>query len=155
MQCDSRGSFASSGVGGVGDRQRWERVPDLHRPAVPAVADRLPQLRQALRDWARGAGLSREAIHDLVLACYEAMANVVTHAYPDSPGVLDLNASYAPAHGRVIVTVTDYGRWQQPARDPGQLHGRGVPMIRALAGHAEVEPGPQGTTVRMYWWVRD
>jgi anti-sigma regulatory factor (Ser/Thr protein kinase) len=123
----------------------------LHYRAVPAVAERLPPLRQALGEWAGKAGLNRELTHDLVLASYEAMANVVAHAYGGGSGVLDLHGSYSPERGWLIVTVTDYGCWRPPADDPGPLHGRGLSMIRTLAARTEIDQGPSGTTVRMFW----
>ncbi|WP_225978432.1 ATP-binding protein [Gandjariella thermophila] len=132
-----------------GLRQEWPQ--DLSCRTVPAVAERLTPLRHALADWARRVGLSPEITHDVVLASYEAMANVVEHAYHGGGGVLDLHATYSSEHVRVSVTVADYGRWRPPADDPGPLHGRGLSLIRTLASRAEVEPGPRGTTVRMHW----
>jgi len=116
---------------------------------VPAASERLHQLRQALMAWARRVGLAAEAVSDLVLATYEAMANVVDHAYRDcSSGLLNLHARADRTHRTVTVTVTDYGRWRPPQQGP-TLRGRGLALIRGLAQHTEIRPGQDGTTVAM------
>jgi serine/threonine-protein kinase RsbW len=116
---------------------------------VPAATERLHQLRQALMAWARRVGLAAEAVSDLVLATYEAMANVVDHAYHDcSSGLLNLHARADRTHRVVTVTVTDYGRWRPPQQGP-TLRGRGLALIHGLAQYTEIRPGQDGTTVAM------
>ncbi|GLY42934.1 anti-sigma regulatory factor [Amycolatopsis sp. NBRC 101858] len=119
---------------------------DLRRDAVPADPGQLALLRDELAAWGMRAGLSTETSERVLLAAYEAMANVVVHAYGEETGVLDLRAS---SRGDLItVTVTDYGRWQAHAR-PGPLHGRGLPLIHTLADKAAFTTGPSGTEVAM------
>lgn len=116
---------------------------------VPAVVDRLQQLRRALTDWATRIGLAAETVTDLVLATYEAMANVVEHAYRDRlGGLLDLHAHVDQSHRTVTVIVTDYGRWLVPSHGPS-LRGRGLLLIRGLTQHTEISPSQHGTTVAM------
>jgi serine/threonine-protein kinase RsbW len=115
---------------------------------IPAIAERLNNLRRALTEWATRIGLAAETVSDLVLATYEAMANVVEHAYRDHVGgLLDLHAHANLADGTVTVSVTDYGRWRPPP-DPG-LRGRGLRLIHGLTQHTAISPGPHGTTVTM------
>ena len=79
------------------------------------------------------------------LACYEAMANTVTHAYPTGTiGPLELHARLVP--GWVVVTVADHGRWP----DAPPESGHGLHLIQQLSD-AEVVRGDYGTTVRMSW----
>jgi serine/threonine-protein kinase RsbW len=125
-------------------------VVELHR-RVPATADRLPTLRRELSNWAEGAGLGAGDLEGLVLACYEAMANVVEHAYSGEIGVLDLRAAGAPEDGGLTVTITDYGQWRPPSGKPSLLRGRGLPLIRTMPATTVIVPTPQGTTVRMHW----
>lgn len=119
------------------------------RLRAPAVADRLHQLRRALADWACRLGLAADTISDLVLGAYEAMANVVEHAYHDrAGGLIDLYAHADSARRTVTVTVTDYGRWRPPPAGPTR-RGRGLPLIHGLTKNAKISASPHGTTVAM------
>ncbi|HEX6353428.1 ATP-binding protein [Actinophytocola sp.] len=130
-------------VGGFG-----AAIEDLHC-RVPAWAGSLTRVRQALSDWATRLGLAARIVEDVVLAAYEALANVVEHAYRDTVvGLLDLCARADRARGTVTVTVTDYGRWRPPPSNRG-TRGRGLRLIRGLATHAEIRPSQSGTTVTM------
>ncbi|WIV59221.1 ATP-binding protein [Amycolatopsis nalaikhensis] len=127
-----------AGSGATDDSLRW---------VVTADPNQLARLRAQLVTWATGTGLDAEQVQDLQLAAYEAMANVAEHAYLGTTGILELHAR--SRGDRVIVTVADHGRWQ-PAPRPGLLHGRGLPLIRALAEQTVIETG-DGTTVTMTW----
>ncbi len=118
----------------------------MHCSAVPADPGRLVLLREQLADWVLRAGLSEEICKRVLLAAYEAMANVVVHAYRDATGLLDLRAT--SQDDLITVSVTDYGRWQPVAR-PGPLHGRGLPLIRGLTTEASIDTTTTGTTVTM------
>lgn len=133
-------------------QQDLDDVPEgeLHF-RVPAVAGRLSGLRHALATWASRAGLSDEDTEALVLASYEAMANTVEHAYRDqTQGMLDLRGEVDDEHGRVVITVTDYGQWRPP-QPSGGLRGRGLPLIQGLTSTSTITPTAEGTTVTMFW----
>ncbi len=135
-----------------GDGEGARGGAELRCWGVPAEPARFPALRRALAGWAEHVGMSPEQIEVLALTSYEALANAAAHAYPDqSVGVLDMHAIYWPASAQVEVTVIDYGRWQPPAAERGDLGGRGLVLIESLAEHAEVSTGPTGTSVRMSW----
>lgn len=119
--------------------------------SVPAKADELPRLRRVLKEWAAAAGLAEDAAEMLVLASYEAMANVVEHAYDDSHGTLGLAVAHLPKTNQVQVTITDEGRWDPRASRPEEQRGRGLPLIHRLADIAEITPRDSGTTVQMMW----
>jgi serine/threonine-protein kinase RsbW len=126
-------------------------VPDLlHR--VPALPGELPALRHELAAWSGSAGLSPQAAQAIVLASYEAMANVVDHAYRNGPGSLELRAVRAP-DATVAVTVTDFGRWRPLPADPG-VRGRGLLLMRRLATRTEIDATDSGTVVSL-WWSAD
>jgi serine/threonine-protein kinase RsbW len=125
-------------------------VADLHYRG-PAIAARLSVLRRQLATWARRVGLPAADADGMALASYEAMANVVAHAYGDEIGMLDVRATCPPDQDTVTVTVTDNGRWQPPPAEPGILRGRGLPLIRSLSHTADIVPTPHGTTVHMHW----
>lgn len=129
---------------------RVARQPELHL-AAPAVATRLPPIRRALTAWARDQGMSDDDAADLALASYEAMTNVVIHAYGASGGDIDVLAVRPDGH--VTVTITDHGSWRaRPNATSGREGGgRGLAMIRLLAHAVDIVRGPQGTAVRMSW----
>ncbi len=129
-------------------RRATERVLRL-RERVPALPDCATMLRQNLGAWLRELGVVADLVDAVVLATYEAMVNVVTHAYQGKPGVLDLMAEVA--NDVLTVTVTDYGRWQSPAEEPSPEGGRGLTLIRGLADEASIVSTEHGTTVRMTW----
>jgi serine/threonine-protein kinase RsbW len=123
-------------------------VAGLACVGVSATPPLLIQLRRQLTAWVGQAGLPAGRIRDLVLAVYEALANVVEHAYPGEPGALDLHAHRHDS--RVTVTVTDRGYWR-PAPVPGLLRGRGLPLILTLADESAFTTTPAGTVVEMSW----
>jgi serine/threonine-protein kinase RsbW len=128
-------------------------APDLRCAGVPATADQLPRIRRSLASWAQRIGVSADHVHEVVLATYEAMDNVVTHAYPHGGGTFDVHAVYRPDQGYMSVTVSDRGHWRRWQVNPGRHGhgGRGLRLIKALATHTAVDPRAEGTTVRMSW----
>jgi serine/threonine-protein kinase RsbW len=125
-------------------------VPELRYYQVPASPGDLPALRDELAGWARCAGLGQDAAEALALACYEAMANVVEHAYEHS-GEMDVEAVHFAAESRVQVTVTDRGSWNPVDWAAAAGRGRGLPLIRRLADEAVITPNQAGTVVKMSW----
>lgn len=128
-----------------GRRSTWTATRLHHRGA--ASVDSATRLRQELGSWLRAMGVSAELAYDLVLGCYEAMTNVVAHAYPaGTTGMLDLTARLRDDH--VTVTVSDRGRWK-PQADTGS--GRGLALIRRVSDRMDLLRGDYGTRVRMQW----
>jgi serine/threonine-protein kinase RsbW len=125
---------------------------DLHYDDIPATADQLPWIRRALTSWAYQIGMSADDVIAVVLATYEAMANVVLHAYPHHQGTFDVHAIYCPDQRYMHVTVSDRGRWRLPSVS-GSPHGMGLQLIQGLTADVTVDSGAQGTTVRMGWPV--
>lgn len=151
MAADQSSDGRSTGISSETPRTT---LSDLRYLRVPATAEHLPELRRELAQWAGRTGLDSDAVEALVLAAYEAMANVVEHAYNDPLQGLDLEASYRPEQRRVEVTVTDQGSWSSSsASEPWR--GRGLPLIRRLAQETEVTADDGGTTVRMAWSVAE
>jgi anti-sigma regulatory factor (Ser/Thr protein kinase) len=85
----------------------------------------------------------------VVLSGYEALANVVEHAYGvDDGGAVELHATRV---GReVTVVVVDRGRWQVPSAGPVD-GGRGLALIHGLSTRTDVSSTDRGTTVTMTW----
>lgn len=121
---------------------------------VRATAADIAALRGVVRQWLRTLALDPDCEHDIVLACYEALANAVEHAYEpdDESATLDLEATYRPGSGVLEIAVTDNGRWQE--KHPGQSvgsRGHGLSLIRRLATEMDVVPSARGTRVVMRW----
>lgn len=83
------------------------------------------------------------------LALTEACANVVRHAYPDDPGMLDVGVCLRS--GTVLVEVRDCGVGVTDDRElqDARAGGLGLPLIDMLADRVEITPGRPGTSVRM------
>ena len=121
------------------------RVPPLTDHLTtrwPATVDTLAGIRYLLRRWLASRGATVEETYDILVACQEACANAVEHAYGPGPAEIELEAVHAD--GRVSLTVTDRGRWR-PSR--GENRGRGLPLMRALMDTVDVRQSPGGTVV--------
>ncbi len=108
----------------------------------PAQADVLSSIRQLLRRWLRHRGAGDDEIYDIVVACQEACANAVEHAYAPGDEAFSLDASVNA--GTVEVTIRDHGRWRAPR---GLHRGRGMPIMETLMDDVQIERTPQGTAV--------
>lgn len=125
---------------------------DLHLTDMPALASALSQARAQLTAWAENTGLDADQIDDMALAVYEAMANVVDHAYDRPGGTFDLLARRRA--DCVTVTITDRGRWKPPADGGQSWRGRGLLIMERAARVFELTRHAMGTTVSMSWAVQ-
>ncbi len=116
---------------------------------VTAEPRALGEVREAVRAWLADAEVDPAAREDVVLACGEAVANSVEHAYagrPPGPAEVELSL----AEDRTLrVRVRDEGRWRPPSEDPPGLRGRGLFLMRNLMDRVEVNHDAGGTEVRM------
>lgn len=119
------------------------------RLAGPFLRGQLRGVRLRVADWATSAGMAQDAVDDLVLATYEALANVADHAYSGGSGDAWVDATRS-GPGDVTVVVSDRGSWRPAPADPG-LRGRGMTLISALADRVTVRRGVGGTSVAMLW----
>jgi anti-sigma regulatory factor (Ser/Thr protein kinase) len=121
-----------------------EAVPDellLYLPTVPPV---LTQVRQSLRRWMRARGATKQVVDAVVLACGEACANAIEHAYSPNPSFFTLEAR---ADGDDLsFAVRDHGHWRPPR---GQNRGRGLSIMEALMDSVEVKRTRAGTEILM------
>ena len=125
-------------------------VPEL-LVVLPARARGASEARHRLGGWLQDLNWPRAARADILLAVYEALANVVDHAYPaEVTGRLQLYARQPieARQRRIIAVVTDSGRWTPPRTEPGS-RGRGLLMMASCADRLLVQPGPGGTTVTL------
>lgn len=127
------------------------RHPHFVMSEVPADALCIGAVRRALAAWLYILPFDSTRRADIVLAVYEAMANVVDHAYLDSDGVgtMQIGVTYTVDVGSLDVTVIDRGRWKNPVHNG--LRGNGLPLISALSTVSTVDRSATGTTVRARW----
>jgi len=119
----------------LGDRLRLE---------LPADPNLLAGVRRALSRWLARAGASPDERYEIELACHEACANAIEHAYRFGDALFHMQASVAD--GQVVLTVSDTGGW----REPGETdRGRGIDLMRGMMDEVTVDGGSRGTEVEL------
>jgi anti-sigma regulatory factor (Ser/Thr protein kinase)/putative methionine-R-sulfoxide reductase with GAF domain len=113
----------------------------MRLPADPQV---LARVRNVLRHWLRAHGAHADDISAITLACGEACANAIEHAYAPGQAMFELAASHVS--GTVTLAVRDRGRWRRPR---GVHRGRGLMMIEATVDDVDVRATATGTEVVM------
>lgn len=111
---------------------------------LPAEPRNLIDVRRELRRWLRGAAVPSHEESDILVACGEACANVVRHAYPSEAGNMVLKARID--NGLLLASVRDHGAWRAPSDRGG---GWGLQVIRGLMDAVDVDHGPDGTVITM------
>ncbi len=117
-------------------------MADRFTVELPTEPEALASMRAVLRRWLRHVDGSEHEIAEVVTACGEAATNAIEHAGTGVPFEIS-----GQANGRTVeIEVRDHGGWRPP-REGGR--GRGISLMQALMDTVEVEPTPDGTTVRM------
>jgi anti-sigma regulatory factor (Ser/Thr protein kinase) len=118
----------------------------IHR-RIPASGSAVPRLRGIARSYAAGScGLDDDQATLVAMVVTEAAANVVLHAYPDQPGMIEFAAD---ADDRELcVCVSDCGVGvDSPSANRGL--GAGLRIMRGLARtRISSQPG-RGTSVEL------
>jgi serine phosphatase RsbU (regulator of sigma subunit)/anti-sigma regulatory factor (Ser/Thr protein kinase) len=112
---------------------------------LAADVDTIPPLRRVLGRWLREAEATTVEVEEISLACSEACANAIEHAYSPGPAALEVHATISD-EGDAVISVRDYGSWR-PAR--GSHRGRGMLLMKGLMDSVDVNAGDEGTTVRL------
>ncbi len=116
------------------------REMDLELPADP-LSSRI--FRQSLRRLFVAAGMTEENIQLFQVALGEAITNCIQHAYGVRGGTVRVWGRVE--NGKLVVDVSDSGRWRKPHGDGG---GYGLNVIRAIAKKVTIQRSSNGTTVR-------
>ena len=119
-------------------------VPEELEVRLTGPRDDLPAMRDELRVWLGRKHVGRRQAEDILLACSEATANAMEHAYGRREGPVEVRARRE--RDRVVVSVCDSGRWRSPREDE---RGRGLSVIDAMVDRVEILKRPEGTEVRM------
>jgi serine/threonine-protein kinase RsbW len=120
------------------------------RLTLPATAENVMVVRQAVSGLGEALGLPGMRIADLKTVVTEACNNVVLHAYDDVPGPMLVTAE--PGEGELEIEIADEGHGFRPrAGESDPSLGLGLPLIAALSDSFEISGGAgQGsrTTIR-------
>jgi len=113
--------------------------------SMPADPESLARVRRSVGRWLRGAGATEVESYEVLVACGEACANAVAHAYPVG------NASFEVSGSRkdrtIELEIRDFGSWREPRPGTG---ARGISLMHELMDEVELERrSPGGTTVTM------
>jgi serine/threonine-protein kinase RsbW len=134
------------------ERVQFARLQAAADPTTAAL------LRAELGHWLRaGVATDDEQVDDILLAVYEAFANAAEYAYLGNsvPGTVDVLARVDTDVDTLTVTITDRGHWRAAPSEPGdpahRLRGRGIPLMKALAGDASIRTTAMGTVVTLTW----
>jgi PAS domain S-box-containing protein len=120
-------------------------APGPLRLTMPAEPVALAALRRSLRRWLAACEATDDESNDIVLACSEALANAIEHAY--GPGDAEVEMDAAFSGDQISIVVRDFGRWREPR---GEHRGRGLTLIQAVMDSVSVAGGDEeGTEVRM------
>jgi serine phosphatase RsbU (regulator of sigma subunit)/anti-sigma regulatory factor (Ser/Thr protein kinase) len=123
---------------------RFAPLGDTVRMQLPADADLIPLMRRVVGRWLGEGGASPTEIAEITLACSEACANAIEHAYSPEDTMFQLEASRQDE--QVEFTVRDWGTWRDPR---GTNRGRGMLLMEGLMDDVKVSTSKRGTTVRM------
>ena len=130
---------------------RLESVePERVELALAAEPESLAYMRRVLGRWLRVAGADDTETYEILVACGEAGANAVAHAYQAGEASSYL-VEARRRDGAIELEIRDFGRWRAP-RVGSQ--GRGLRLISELVDELEIDRTATGTVVRMRRAVR-
>jgi serine phosphatase RsbU (regulator of sigma subunit)/anti-sigma regulatory factor (Ser/Thr protein kinase) len=115
------------------------------RLRLDADPDVIPAMRRVLGRWLREAGASEAEVDEVTLACSEASANAIEHAYAPGETGFELRGERSD-NNEIQVAVRDWGTWRDPR---GVNRGRGLELMEGLMDRVVIDAGSQGTTVRL------
>jgi PAS domain S-box-containing protein len=107
----------------------------------------LRDVRRHLAGWLRRGGAGEEDVEVAQMACHEACANAIEHAYGFGEGSLTIDARME--NGKVMLEVSDNGTWIERPEGGVPRRGRGLPLIKSLMDAVQLSHDGSGTTVRM------
>ena len=125
-------------------------LDELLEVEVPAEPSQLATARHLIRRWVEANQGTDDDCAAFAIAVSEACANSIEHAYGPRDGTVHVRASLV--EGEAEVTIRDRGKWRPP-RD--NHRGKGIPMMKEFMDDVSVEPGENGTTVKLTRLLRE
>jgi serine/threonine-protein kinase RsbW len=112
----------------------------------PGTPPGVGELRRAVAEIARRAGMPDADVDAVRLAASEAASNAVIHAYRERVGELRMRARVDD--GELHLVIADEGDGVAPRTDsPGR--GLGLPIMAHVSERFEIVSGPDGTEVHL------
>jgi serine/threonine-protein kinase RsbW len=93
----------------------------LETKVFPAVREKLPEILEIIRTKAQSLGFDETMIFKIELASEEALVNVMSHAYPNGQGNLELDCTPVSDKGMRIV-LKDQGIPFNPLKDAKEVN---------------------------------
>jgi anti-sigma regulatory factor (Ser/Thr protein kinase) len=121
--------------------QPMRLTPGQLKLTVRAEPKVLAKLRQTLGRWLGQNGVGEQETREVILACNEAVANSIEHAYGPADGTVELDAQLSD--DGIFVTIRDHGSWREPR---GTNRGRGLTLIETFMDSVDVVKRPEGGT---------
>jgi serine/threonine-protein kinase RsbW len=112
---------------------------------VPADRREVATLRERLAGWLHQRGVPEPERDTIVLACSEAVANAIEHAYDDD-STRQVEVMATVREDQLLIRVSDAGRWR--TERVGGVRGRGLAIIRRVMDHVSIDRSA-GTVVTM------
>jgi anti-sigma regulatory factor (Ser/Thr protein kinase) len=126
-------------------------TPVALQRSLPASPAALPRLRGLVKSFASGqCGADPDQASLIALAVTEAASNVVRHAYPDRPGMIDLRAESEDDHLRIRIADAGVGLGEP---SPQRGLGAGLRIMQGLAETRLVSEPGRGTAVELVFCV--
>jgi anti-sigma regulatory factor (Ser/Thr protein kinase) len=126
-------------------------APTALQRSLPASAAALSRLRGLVKSFASGqCGADPDQAALIALAVTEAASNVVRHAYPDRPGMIDIRAESEDDHLRIRIADAGVGLGEP---SPQRGLGAGLRIMQGLAETRLVSEPGRGTTVELVFCV--
>jgi serine/threonine-protein kinase RsbW len=112
----------------------------------PGTPPGVGELRRAVAEIARRAGMPDADVDAVRLAASEAASNAVIHAYRERAGELRIRARVDD--GELHLVIADEGDGVAPRTDSPGL-GLGLPIMAHVSERFEIVSGPDGTEVHL------
>ena len=125
-------------------------LDELLEVEVPAEPSQLATARHLIRRWVEANQGTDDDCAAFAIAVSEACANSIEHAYGPRDGTVHVRASLVESEAEV--TIRDRGKWRPPR---GNNRGKGIPMMEEFMDDVSVEPGENGTTVKLTRRLRE
>jgi serine/threonine-protein kinase RsbW len=124
-------------------------VPEV-RLTMPARAEGVGVVRQALAGMADALAFNAAVVADMKMAVTEACTNVVVHAYEGDDGTLEVEMLADESTLTIVVRDWGTGIQPRPQRREAPALGLGLPLIAALSDSFELRGSTNsGAEVRM------